>query len=160
LDDDPAGPADRPSYGSYLVFRKLAQDAARFAALVDLAAWHAGDGDREIAAARMIGRFRDGTPLALSPVPLGAVPAPDDFDYQRDRDGARCPLNAHIRIMNPRGESARALVNSPEEERGHRIARRSIPYAGGLLFMCFQSNIANQFEYLQRMLARGAREWR
>jgi deferrochelatase/peroxidase EfeB len=98
-----------------------------------------------------------------------ADPIPNNFNYQPDLTGLRCPLHAHIRKMNPRGE-AEAEIES--EERQHRIARRGITYGErydglqdrpavgelpsknvGLLFMCFQSNIENQFEFLQKRWA-------
>jgi deferrochelatase/peroxidase EfeB len=66
------------------------------------------------------------------------------------------------RSFNPNGPFAR----SEEEELGHRIARRGITYGGplsaadglddlpekgvGLLFMCYQSDIWEQFEFIQR----------
>ena len=45
-----------------------------------------------------------------------------------------------------------------EEERSHRIIRRGIPYGNpekneekGLLFLCYQADIANQYEFIQRV---------
>jgi Dyp-type peroxidase family len=77
--------------------------------------------------------------------------------------GYKCPYHAHVRKVNPRG-GAPGL--SDEEEREHRIVRRGIPYGKraadlsdsptegvGLLFLCYQSNIHEQFEFLQRVWA-------
>ncbi len=50
----------------------------------------------------MIGRFEDGTPLALAAHGGMADPVPNDFTYDDDARGARCPLGAHVRRMNAR----------------------------------------------------------
>jgi deferrochelatase/peroxidase EfeB len=62
--------------------------------------------------------------------------------------------------MNPRGDTGKLIyARVPlEEERAHRIVRRSAPFgrpedigksAVGLLFLCFQGDIARQFEVMQ-----------
>ena len=68
-----------------------------------------------------MGRFKDGTPLVKSDVPLGEFPAFNDFKYEdTDRPAHKCPFHAHIRKVNPRGQGI--LV-------GKRfITRRGIPY--------------------------------
>jgi hypothetical protein len=76
---------------------------------------------REIVAANLCGRWRDGTPLALS------ADAPDpkadltDFDYVGD---SRCPYGAHIRRCNPRGgQIVQRIANN-----SRRLVRRGVPY--------------------------------
>jgi deferrochelatase/peroxidase EfeB len=76
---------------------------------------------REIVAANLCGRWRDGTPLALS------ADAPDpnvnqaNFDYDRE---SRCPYGAHIRRCNPRGgQIVQRVANN-----GRRLVRRGVPY--------------------------------
>jgi deferrochelatase/peroxidase EfeB len=76
---------------------------------------------REVVAANLCGRWRDGTPLALSP------DAPDpkvdltDFDYVGD---TRCPYGAHIRRCNPRGgQIVQRIANN-----SRRLVRRGVPY--------------------------------
>jgi Dyp-type peroxidase family len=137
------------SYGSYFVFRKLEQDVARFAQGVQAMAAQLGVSE-ELAGAMTVGRFKDGTPLALSRQPgLGAV---NDFAYRDDPSGGQCPFASHVRRVNPRGELD-YVAHAPDWE--NRIARRGIPYgqpgdaAVGLLFMCFQNDIARQFELIQ-----------
>jgi deferrochelatase/peroxidase EfeB len=77
----------------------------------------------------------------------------NSFDFQRDRDGRICPLNAHVRKVNPRG-----LTGEPDEWK-HVIARRGVPYSDpstgerGMLFLCAQAQIGEQFEHLQRRWA-------
>lgn len=104
------------SYGSYVVYRKLAQDVARFNALVQQVAGQSGI-DPELAAAYMVGRFKDGTPVVQQPRPaFSGQPATVDprawnaFDYRDDTEGARCPFHAHIRKVNPRGEKHRQML--------------------------------------------------
>jgi deferrochelatase/peroxidase EfeB len=76
---------------------------------------------REIVAANLCGRWRDGTPLALS------ADAPDpnvnqaNFDYVGE---SRCPWGAHIRRCNPRGgQIVQRVANN-----SRRLVRRGMPY--------------------------------
>ncbi|MBR0696033.1 hypothetical protein [Bradyrhizobium lablabi] len=76
---------------------------------------------RELVAANLCGRWRDGTPLALS------ADAPDPgvdrtkFDYA---DDSRCPYGAHIRRCNPRGgQIVQRVANN-----SRRLVRRGMPY--------------------------------
>ncbi len=120
--------------GSFLVYRKLHEHVGRFRR------WLASEGPRypggtELLAAKLIGRFRDGTPLVTYPdVPLGVTvqdrenenftPKLTDFTYESDREGSKCPMGAHIRRMNPRDSLGfnGVLVNR------RRIIRRGLPY--------------------------------
>ncbi|MDF3070627.1 MAG: hypothetical protein K0R38_6228 [Polyangiaceae bacterium] len=166
---DPNGGED--GYGSFLVFRKLEQDVYGFKqAQRDLA--NELGCPVALAGALAVGRFEDGTPVALQPGEDSEPAVPNDFDYSGDPGGRKCPFHAHIRKTNPRLESVFAggpFAQTNEEELGHRIARRGIPYGGGLsdfadldglprrgvglLFMCYQSDIWEQFEFQQRFWA-------
>jgi deferrochelatase/peroxidase EfeB len=142
-----------PTFGSFLVFIKLEQnlrDFRKWEKSLDAALQHAnpaltnGDG-----AALMIGRTRQGTPIA-APEKSGL----DDwnsFNYDHDTEGLKCPFHAHIRKMNDRsGKSAGKDL---------KILRRGMPYddlgtgpyfdlpddklprqGAGLLFMSFQKD--------------------
>ena len=57
---------------------------------------------REIVAAQMCGRWRNGTPYALSPDTMNPEPGVSltNFDYTAQ---SRCPVGAHMRRANPRG---------------------------------------------------------
>ena len=86
--------ADLGRNGCYLVMRQLHQDVHGFWRALDRQA--GGDADwRERLAAAMVGRKKDGDPLV-------APGAANDFTYQSDPRGLRCPLGAHIRRSNPR----------------------------------------------------------
>ena len=142
------------SNGSYMVFRKLEQNVAAFENFVVTEAERHGM-DADLLAARMIGRWKSGAPLALAPLAddaeLGRRPdRNNDFDYSRDPFQRRCPYGAHIRKTNPRAD-----FNVGDS----RIMRQGISYGRelsedpngtrGLLFVCYQADIANQFEKQQ-----------
>ncbi len=145
---DPNGGED--SYGSFVVYRKLEQDVVGFKKRLEELAVKLNVSS-EIVGAYAVGRFKDGTPLVTQ---LTSGNPHDNFNSDDDPDGSKCPFHAHIRKVNPRGGS----YTLQEEERRHRIVRRSIPYGNqdeigkkpvGLLFLCFQADLAQQFEFLQ-----------
>jgi Dyp-type peroxidase family len=163
LVDDPF--TDAPdAYGSFLVYRKLAQNYDLFNSRVSACAAALGI-DEALAGAMVVGRFKDGTPVVDANAPAQAYK--NDFMFEEeDEHGFRCPRHAHIRKVNPRGTTP---FTSLRDERTRRIVRRGILYgkpdpgigadatdtqAGpaerGLLFMCFQASIKRQFEFIQR----------
>jgi Dyp-type peroxidase family len=161
---DPLGKGEA-SYGSFLVFRKLEQNVRAWNRAVSSLAQELGV-KQELAGAMAMGRFKDGTPVVEQGV-SGRTDVHNNFDFAGDPNGRRCPFQSHIRKTNPRGEGIGAAGDdSVEEERGHRILRRGIPYGGalttsnvpeeqpeagvGLLFLCYQSDIWEQFEFIQR----------
>ena len=166
---DPGSPGAK-GFGSYFVFRKLEQNVRDFKAREEALADHlelVGD-DRERAGAMMVGRFEDGTPVVLQKADGMHHPVPNNFTYAADPDAVRCPFHAHIRKSNPRGES-QALGATLAQERAHIMARRGITYGErskaevegkleftdqptegvGLLFMAYQKDIQNMFEFTQ-----------
>lgn len=159
---DPFTDKQDNNYGSFLVYRKLEQDVDGFnKRVIDLAKnLNLNQNQKtnnvtteEFAGALAVGRFKDGTPLVLSDSPKGQAPVPNNFEYKDgDQKGLKCPFHAHIRKTNPRGQGA--LV--PERF----ITRRAIPYGKqnksnekGLLFMCFQSDLKKQFNFMQKTWA-------
>jgi Dyp-type peroxidase family len=167
---DPLGKSTKDC-GSYYVFRKLEQNVNGFWRLVEHLAdvLHLTGTDRERAGALIIGRFRDGTPVALRDRANTRKlhRAANDFAYPKvDPDGMRCPFFAHTRKTNPRGDFNQTPA---KEQRLIRVARRGMPYGDptppdsdmerlpefgvGLLFQCCQSDLGHQFEFLQRSWA-------
>ncbi len=91
--------------GSYLVIRQLHQDVPGFWQFIDKETGSVPE-KREQLAAYMVGRQRDGTPLApkVSEDIPGIPQAAQDnhFTYNFDAAGHHCPIGAHIRRANPR----------------------------------------------------------
>jgi Dyp-type peroxidase family len=160
LKDPGGGPS---GYGSYFVYRKLAQNVDGFNGDLTKLAQALGlpAASPDLAGAYVVGRFRDGTPVVAQPIP-GWTTEPNDFDYRYDADGMRCPFQAHVRKVNPRGDKLAEYGLPPGEARSRRIARRGVPYPApppsgtapppeevGLLFICAQSSIVHQFEFIQ-----------
>ena len=93
--------------GSYLVMRQLDQDVPGFWQFVDRESG-GGEFEREHLASAMVGRKRDGTPLirhsdkSISGIQSGDVPDNNQFVFDDDPFGHRCPIGAHIRRANPR----------------------------------------------------------
>lgn len=165
---DPGGGPD--GFGSYLVYRKLAQNVEGFhgdeAKLAQtLAEAQRGSGaapstrEKKLASAYIVGRFRDGTPVVEQAVD-GWRNEPNNYNYDADVDGTKCPFHSHARKMNPRGDKERQFALPLTEDRARRIVRRAVSYGPltlepgpgdevGLLFMCAQSSIVDQFEFMQ-----------
>jgi len=158
---------------SFAAFRILEQDVAAFEAFLADAAATLGI-DRELLAAKVCGRWRNGVPLVLSPdhdVPRPPLPdlALNDFDYvstdpaASDTFGYRCPVGAHIRRTNPRSQE---VVGGGGHL--HRIIRRAMPYGPaydpahpdderrGLVGMFINADLANQFEFIMSSWVNGA----
>jgi len=150
--------------GSYMVFRRLEQKVPEFHRFVREQAARLGM-DQQLLAARMVGRWKSGAPLELAPLrdnpPLGSdVRRNNDFEFGDDRFQRKCPYAAHIRKVYPRDD-----VNPAEAQR-HRIIRAGIPFgpevapgetttkhSRGLMFVCYQTSIERQFEYIQKSYA-------
>jgi Dyp-type peroxidase family len=152
-----ANTADLGRNGTYLVFRSLRQDVAGFRAYLDQAAGATGS-DAASVAAKFVGRWAGGAPLALSPDGDRAeLSLANDFGYaQEDPDGVGCPLGAHVRRANPRDFiDGQAQHNSVTNR--HRLLRRGRKFgtgsdgmeAVGLHFIALNANLSRQYEFVQ-----------
>ena len=160
--------------GTYLVFRKLYQDVAAFRRFLATAAKSLYGSDDEyhqdLVAAKMMGRWRSGCPLDLSPDKDDPEIAADperrnNFTYAGDDEGLRCPLGSHLRRSNPR---ATTLVRHTAVRR-HRLVRRGVEYGPllpdgaleddgidrGLINMFINADIERQFEFVQNEWMKG-----
>jgi Dyp-type peroxidase family len=146
--------------GSYVAFRKLHTRVAVFRQYVhDRAANRA---EERWLAAKFVGRWPSGAPLALAPdgddPELAADPERNNaFMYGDDPRGLKCPVGAHVRRVNARDSVVTGVV------RLHRMIRRGTNYgpplpAGvleddgadrGLMFAFVGAHLARQFEFVQ-----------
>lgn len=158
LDELGSRPMPRPEplgkNGSYGVYRKLQQHVAAFRDCVQR-----GD-DGELLAAKMMGRWPSGAPLALAAdaddPALAADPERNNqFSYTEDPRGFACPRGAHVRRARPRDDN---LSN-----RRHLLLRRGLTYGNelppgepedgadrGLVGLFLAASIERQFEFVQR----------
>lgn len=131
--------------GSFLAVRKMSQNVPAFEAFT-------GAHPELLDGAKLVGRKKDGTPL------VEASASDNDFTFEKDPEGKRCPLSAHIRLAHPRGQF---------QDRKHpMILRRGMSYGPryspgtsdvprGIVFMAFCSSLAEQYEVIQRWLNAG-----
>jgi Dyp-type peroxidase family len=170
-DSDPAGilpGGDMGRNGSYFVVRQMEQDVAGFWGMIRSQCAHP-DGSPDAAAeeafaAKIIGRWRDGTPVAISPDHDGEDPARlNNFGFATDPNGNGCPFGAHIRRANPRETLLADKKDSITTTKRHRMVRRGRPYgqpiadrfsddgqSRGIVFAALNANIERQFEFIQQ----------
>jgi Dyp-type peroxidase family len=123
--------------------------------------------ERELLAAKLVGRWRSGAPLTLAPdrddPALGADPQRNnDFTYAADPKGEQVPLGAHMRRVNPRDTQMQLLA----DVNIHRIIRRSTAFGApydpnalseqddeaphGLHFIFLSAKAMETMEFLQQ----------
>lgn len=122
--------------------------------------WAAGGSYQAVRIIRNFVEFWDRTPLReqeqimgrhkASGAPLGMRHEHDEFDYAGDPDGETTPLDAHIRLANPRTPGTRRILR-----RSYNYSRgftRSGQLDQGLLFVAFQSDLDEGFIAIQKRL--------
>ncbi len=145
--------------GSFLVFRRLAQDVKGFRDAVDDTAFDLGI-TPDLLGAKIVGRFKSGAPLEplsfqsgigeyhvpmtdpgiAHPALAGSDDINNHFEYGDDKDGKIVPLASHIRKAYPRdqeptNEKGTLHPNAPGAEsrtQTHRLLRRGIPFGDSL----------------------------
>jgi Dyp-type peroxidase family len=151
--------------GTYVGLRKYQSRVGAFNRF--LRANGATEPERELVAAKLVGRWRSGAPLTLAPdvdnPALGADPQRNnDFNYANDPLGRQVPLGAHIRRMNPRETKLTRLT----DVNIHRVIRRGttfgLPYDAnafsehdddvprGSYFLFMSANAMGTIEFLQQ----------
>jgi Dyp-type peroxidase family len=150
--------------GTFMVYRKLHQNVKTFRDYLNQKGSEYAGGKEKLAA-KFIGRWRDGTPLELSPDAPDPALVKDkqrnvNFTFGNDLSGSRCPIGAHVRRTNPRdafGFNGRLIDR-------RRITRRGLPYGPyvpeeqqasdegehGIIFMALNASLFRQFEFVQQ----------
>ena len=176
-DDRNNPPRDFGRNGTYMVFRTLEQDVFKFWKFLHNSA-EGNAVERDRLAAKMVGRWRSGVSLIQSPDAddEGMEPA-NDFMYcaeymgrAGDPTGAVCPIGSHARRSNPRDTVFPGSEDLVTDSNKHRILRRGRSYGEppsammdpdeivarepddverGLHFVCMNSDIGRQFEFVQ-----------
>jgi Dyp-type peroxidase family len=148
--------------GTFVAFRKFHMDVAAFRKY--LRAQASSPEDEELLAAKMVGRWRSGAPLALAPdhddPALGAdANRNNNFSYVDDMKGLKCPFSAHLRRVNPRD----ALKDDIVDVNIHKFLRRGTNYGPPLpegvldddgaerggVFLLIGAHLQRQFEFVQ-----------
>ena len=179
-----AMPLDFSRNGTFIAYRKLhenvaafrsfihetAKDYAKVSGIADL------DDARETLMAKMAGRWSDGVPLSLAKDvaawkqfnidhpgsdQMAREAALANFSFNDDKEGAKCPLTAHVRrvntrdMMDPTGDDGSVLNNR------RRILRRGLPYGDssngapdseehGIVMLVVCASLFRQFEFVQQ----------
>jgi deferrochelatase/peroxidase EfeB len=154
--------------GSFAVFKMIRTDVVAFENFLQS---NKDKIDPELLAAKLCGRWRNGVPLALSPdsdSPTGGLLPQqlNNFEYVNadgsgDPRGLRCPVGAHMRRINPRGQPVTGQGQPGGSNNTHRLIRRGMPYGPvydptqsydgierGLLGYFINSSIENQYEFV------------
>lgn len=158
--------------GTYLIFRQMQQNVHSF--------WNymKEQTDEKAAAiklaSKMVGRWPDGSPLALCPMqPDPTLSESNNFGFwDDDQAGLKCPMGAHIRRTNPRDHlvTEKSKIDSSEMAAKHQMLRKGRPYGPpvtpeldpndimdssedeqerGLHFIAMVTDIRRQFEFVQ-----------
>jgi len=171
---------NRPAWavdGSYLAFRYLFQNVPEFNNFlkenpVPVPGLTPEEGS-ELLGARLVGRWKSGAPIDLSPFDddpeLAADPERNNnFRFAAEKGFQKiCPFAAHVRKTNPRADLEDPPFSASIQK--NRITRRGIQFgpeltkeekkAGktlenrGLLFACYQTSINDGFAFLQKSWA-------
>jgi len=168
----PHSPIQIGENGSYLVFRQLEQKVKTFWNYLLEQTENRSVENAIYLAAKMVGRWPEGSPTTLTDDPNNSTfQKSNRFGfYEKDRLGLGCPHGAHIRRTNPRDSVEDNPSQSSKASRKHRILRRGRAYGKplsasfdieemikadddnenrGLNFICFNTDIERQFEFVQ-----------
>ena len=114
----------------------------------------------EFIGAKIVGRWKDGSPLVRAQYRTTgkeAIIRENSFELgTEDPEGLKCPFGSHVRRANPRdslnpGSEEQIAINNR-----HRILRIGRRYKAGknqkpgILFMCLNSDLERQFEFIQQ----------
>lgn len=180
-----SGQKDLGRNGSMMVFRQMEQDVVGFWKFLEKANQEQKAENTsstiEHLGAKMVGRWPNGSPLTKCPMePNDKYKTFDNFGYaEKDFDGMKCPIGAHVRRTNPRdnflrnstGDLEKDIEKSQKFTKRFRVLRRGRSYGQpisptldpqeilqstetkkerGLHFICFNTSIGRQFELIQQ----------
>ncbi len=156
---------DLGNNGTFMVFREMEQHVDDFWEYMRNNTKNPDGSVNEDAAIKLaskcVGRWPSGASLVnfpdKDPNPGGTSFSNDDFGYaEKDKEGLRCPFGSHLRRNNPRDHvRTYGPKKSLKVSNRHRIIRRGRIYKNeetqeeGLHFICFNTNIEIQFEFIQ-----------
>jgi Dyp-type peroxidase family len=165
--DEDGPPANLPQpgilsgNGSFMAYRRLQQHVGAFRDFLREQGGPTAE-EQELLAAKLMGRWRSGAPLALAPEKDDPAIADDpllnnNFNYARmDPHGYGVPLGAHIRRMNPRDTA----VNIQRR----KVLRRGATYGPplpegtpedgverGIAAFVICASLVRQFEFIQNV---------
>ncbi|MFT5619635.1 MAG: Dyp-type peroxidase family, partial [Arenicella sp.] len=172
LPNDLPNTRDLGNNGSFLVFRQLEQDVKAFWEYIEGVVEDrkkAGEDENIVrVASKMVGRWPNGSPMALYPDKSGE---PTNIFTYGEKKGFGCPIGAHLHRANPRDTFTDEPEKSIKFVKKNRIARRGRGYGKpvdknfnpetiletevtdkrrGLHFLAFNSHLARQFELVQK----------
>ncbi|KAJ8063257.1 hypothetical protein OCU04_008488 [Sclerotinia nivalis] len=163
-DGDDMNQPDWAEDGSFLVFRDLQQLVPEFDKWLEDNKHHAPNAEtsnnpKEKLAAYLMGRWKNGTPVDENPHDDKDENLfnSNNFDFHPVQKHEKCPFAAHIRKMRPRGDldhDHAVIIRrgisygdevTPAEKDVHKSAADK---ERGLLFVCYQSDIREGFNFL------------
>jgi len=156
----PNGFRDFGYNGTFLVVRQLEQDVHGFWQEFENLGKSIGINATQLAE-RTVGRTKDGELIT----PNGKTNNNNQGFFEHDPLGDGCPLGSHVRRANPRDGGATSDKGREQHlkaSNNHRVLRRGRNYgpqassievadsiSRGLLFMCVNTDIRRQFEFIQ-----------
>ncbi|KAI1130817.1 hypothetical protein F5Y10DRAFT_262761 [Nemania abortiva] len=167
----------RPSWavdGSFLCFRYLKQLVPEFDAFLKANALPVprirapeDPTGAELLGARLVGRWKSGAPIDLTPLRDDPKLAHSQNFHFDPKNQERCPFAAHIRKTNPRSDLPaaareirrmirRGIAFGPEVTHAEKKAKKSSDdekLERGLLFVCYQANLDQGFQFMQKTWA-------
>ncbi|KAL9609257.1 MAG: hypothetical protein Q9167_005958 [Letrouitia subvulpina] len=179
---DVDGVTSRPSWaldGTFLAFRLLSQLVPEFNTFLEqnpIPKVLPPSLGSELLGARLVGRWKSGAPIDITPTAddpaLGKNANKNNnfrYDFPEDpKTQTRCPFAAHTRKTNPRADledlkiptESRRIIRSGiqfgPEVTAEEASSKKTKHDRGLLFVGYQSNLANGFQFIQRSWANNA----
>ena len=132
-----APPVPFMDQGAFLVFRRLAQQVPELDTSVRVPAKQTTGVDAvsaELLGAHLVGRWKSGAPLELSPVKVDlslgeGTPRENDLEFGDDRLGVRCPWAGTFCKAYPRDDVRHDVAPDPRGRTSRRPRRARRPTA-------------------------------